>query len=51
MIMILIHYSKMPIIKNRIKLPENRSSDKAIAKQELKENSIRNAYLSFEQIL
>ena len=35
------------LIKNHIKLPINRSSDKAIAKQELKENSIRNAYLSF----
>ena len=35
------------LIKNRIKLPTNRSSDKAIAKQELKENSIRNIYLSF----
>ena len=34
------------LIKNRIKLPVNRSSDKAIAKQELKENSIRNVYLS-----
>tara|TARA_B100000029_G_scaffold52526_1_gene47713 strand:+ start:3067 stop:4266 length:1200 start_codon:yes stop_codon:yes gene_type:complete len=34
------------LIKNRIKLPVNRSSDKALAKQELKENSIRNAYLS-----
>ena len=34
------------LIKNRIKLPENRSSDKAIAKQELKENAIRNVYLS-----
>jgi len=34
------------LIKNRIRLPVNRSSDKAIAKQELKENSIRNAYLS-----
>jgi len=34
------------LIKNRIKLPTNSSSDKAIAKQELKENSIRNAYLS-----
>jgi len=34
------------LIKNRIKLPVNRSSDKAIAKQELKENSIRNIYLS-----
>jgi len=35
------------LIKNRIKLPINRSSDKAMAKQELKENSIRNVYLSF----
>ena len=35
------------LIKNHIKLPVNRSSDKAIAKQELKENSIRNVYLSF----
>ena len=35
------------LIKNRIKLPINRSSDKAIAKQELRENSIRNIYLSF----
>ena len=34
------------LIKNRIKLPTNRSSDKAIAKQELRENSIRNVYLS-----
>ena len=34
------------LIKNRIKLPINRSSDRAIAKQELKENSIRNIYLS-----
>jgi Bax protein len=34
------------LIKNRIKLPVNRSSDKAIAKQELKENSIRNVYLT-----
>ena len=35
------------LIKNKIKLPINRSSDKAIAKQELKEDSIRNVYLSF----
>jgi len=35
------------LIKNRIKLPINRSSDKAIAKQELKENSVRNIYLAF----
>ena len=34
------------LLKNRIKLPINRSSDKAIAKQELKENSIRNIYLT-----
>ena len=34
------------LIKNRIKLPVNRSSDKAVAKQELKENSLRNIYLS-----
>ena len=34
------------LIKNRIKLPINRSSDKAIAKQELKQNTLRNAYLS-----
>ena len=39
------------LIKNRIKLPVNRSSDKAIAKQELKENSIRNAYLSLAFIV
>jgi Bax protein len=35
------------LIKNHIKLPINRSSDKAIAKQELKENSITNVYLTF----
>ena len=34
------------LIKNHIKLPINRSSDKAIAKQELKQNTITNAYLS-----
>jgi Bax protein len=34
------------LIKNHIKLPINRFSDKALAKQELKENSIRNVYLS-----
>ena len=34
------------LIKNRIKLPINRSSDRALAKQELKENTLRNAYLS-----
>ena len=39
------------LIKNRIKLPINRSSDKAMAKQELKENSIRNIYLSFAFVI
>ena len=39
------------LIKNRIKLPINRTSDKAIAKHELKENSIRNVYLSIAFIL
>ena len=39
------------LIKNRIKLPINRSSDKAIAKQELKENSIRNIYLSIAFVI
>jgi len=39
------------LIKNRIKLPINRSSDKAIARQELKENSIRNVYLSFAFVI
>ena len=34
------------LIKNHIKLPVNRSSDKAIAKHELKQNAITNAYLS-----
>ncbi len=34
------------LIKNRIKLPVNRSSDKAIAKQELRESTITNVYLS-----
>ena len=34
------------LIKNKIKLPTNRSSDKAMARQELKEDSIRNIYLS-----
>ena len=38
------------LIKNRIKLPINRSSDKAMARQELKENSIRNVYLSLALI-
>ena len=34
------------LIKNHIKLPINRSSDKAIAKHELRQNAITNAYLS-----
>ena len=34
------------LIKNHIKLPVNRSSDRAIAKQELKQNTITNVYLS-----
>ena len=34
------------LIKNQIKLPVNRSSDKAIARQELKDESLRNIYLS-----
>ena len=34
------------LIKNHIKLPVNRSSDRAIAKHELKQNTITNAYLS-----
>ena len=34
------------LIKNRIKLPVNLSSDKATAKREIRENSIRNIYLS-----
>ena len=38
------------LIKNHIKLPINRSSDKAIAKHELKEHSIRNLYLSISFI-
>ena len=39
------------LIKNKIKLPINRSSDKAIAKQELKEDSITNVYLSIGIII
>ena len=35
------------LIKNHIKLPISRSSDKAIAKEELRQDSIRNIYLSF----
>ena len=35
------------LIKNHIKLPRNRSSDRALAKEELKQNTITNIYLSF----
>ena len=35
------------LIKNYIKLPINRSSDKAIAREELRLNTLRNVYLSF----
>ena len=42
-----INQLELLLIKYNIKLPINRSSDKAIAKQELKENSITNIYLSF----
>ena len=35
------------LIKNHIKLPVNRSSDKAIAKEETKQNTITNIYLTF----
>jgi len=34
------------LIKNSIKLPENKFSDKTIAKRQLKENSIKNAYFA-----
>ena len=34
------------LIKNHIKLPINRSSDRAIAKHELKQNTLTNVYLS-----
>jgi len=35
------------LIKNHIKLPVNRSSDKALAKEETKKNTITNIYLTF----
>ena len=35
------------LIKNHIKLPINRSSDKAIAREELRLDTLRNVYLSF----
>jgi len=38
------------LIKNHIRLPVNRSSAKAITRQELKENSIRNVFLSLAVI-
>ena len=34
------------LIKNKVKLPTNNSSDKALAKEELRQNSITNMYLS-----
>ena len=34
------------LIKNKVKLPTNNSSDKALAKEELRQNSITNIYLS-----
>ena len=39
------------LIKNRIKLPVNRSSDKALAKEELKQSYITNIYLSISIIV
>ena len=39
------------LIKNGIKLTVNRSSAKVIEKQEIKENSITNIYLSFAFLL
>ena len=39
------------LIKNKIKLPTNRSSDKALAKQELRENSITNIGLAISVIV
>ena len=39
------------LIKNKIKLPINRSSDKALAKQELRENSITNIGLAISVIV
>ena len=35
------------LIKNHIKLPVNRSSDKALAKEETKKNTVTNIYLTF----
>ena len=35
------------LIKNHIKLPINRSSDKANAKEELRRNTVTNVYLTF----
>ena len=35
------------LIKNKIRLPVNRSSDKALAKQEMREETITNIYLTF----
>ena len=41
-----INQLELLLIKNHIKLPINRFSNKTLAEQELKENSIRNIYLS-----
>jgi len=42
-----ISQMELLLIKNHIKLPVNRSSDKALAKAEIKQNTITNIYLSF----
>ena len=42
-----ISQMELLLIKNHIKLPVNRSSDKALAKVEIKQNTITNIYLSF----
>ena len=34
------------LLKNKVRLPENRSNSKIVLKNEIKENSIRNVYLS-----
>ena len=41
-----ISQMELLLIKNHIKLPVNRSSDKALAKVEIKQNTITNIYLS-----
>ena len=42
-----ISQMELLLIKNHIKLPVNRSSDKALARAEIKQNTITNIYLSF----